>query len=89
MAEDDWRTVAKAALVLHCLARALSVDQHAVLKLFIGKMSRERFKKTEFNYFDLDVLSDVDEEGEAFSSFLGRYGTFVVKRAEGYDAGFQ
>ncbi|CAN0287650.1 unnamed protein product [Scytosiphon promiscuus] len=26
MAEDGWRTVAKAALVLHCIARALSVD---------------------------------------------------------------
>ncbi|CAN0332381.1 unnamed protein product, partial [Scytosiphon promiscuus] len=39
MAEDDWRTVAKAALVLHCIARAVSVDQHAVLKTFIGKVS--------------------------------------------------
>ncbi|CAN0157966.1 unnamed protein product, partial [Scytosiphon promiscuus] len=39
MAEDDWRTVAKAALVLHCIVRAMSVEQHAVLKTFMGKVS--------------------------------------------------
>ncbi|CAN0309957.1 unnamed protein product [Scytosiphon promiscuus] len=52
-------------------------------------MRRERHRKTGSHYFDLDVLSNVDEEGSAFSSFIDRYGTFVFKRAEGYDADFE
>lgn len=52
-------------------------------------MSRERDKKTGCRYFDLNVLCGVNEEGAAFSSFVDRYGTYVFKRAEGFNAKFQ
>lgn len=52
-------------------------------------MSREWDKKTACRYFDLDVLCRVSEEGEAFRSFVDRYGTYVFKRAEGFNARFQ
>lgn len=52
-------------------------------------MSREWDKKTGCRYFDLDVLCAVNEEGEAFRSFVDRYGTYVFKRAEGFNARFQ
>lgn len=52
-------------------------------------MSREWDKKTGSRYFDLDVLCGVNEEGEAFRSFVDRYGTYVFKRAEGFNARFQ
>lgn len=53
------------------------------------KMSREWDKKTGCRYFDLDVLCGVNEEGAAFRSFVDRYGTYVFKRAEGFNARFQ
>ncbi|CAM9105357.1 unnamed protein product, partial [Pylaiella littoralis] len=89
MSEPDWRTVSKAVYLFHCILRDLSTEHHAVLKIFLGKMSREWDKKTGSRYFNLDVLCGVNEEGEAFRSFVDRYGTYVFKRAEGFNARFQ
>lgn len=52
-------------------------------------MSRERDKRTGRRYFDLEVLCDVSEEGSTFRSFVNRYGTYVFKRADGFNARFQ
>ena len=52
-------------------------------------MSREWDKRTGCRYFDLNVLCGVNEEGAAFRSFVDRYGTYVFKRAEGFNARFQ
>ncbi|CAM9466656.1 unnamed protein product [Ectocarpus fasciculatus] len=89
MSEPDWRTVSKAVYLFHSILRDLPVEHHAILKIFLGKMSREWDKKTACRYFDLDVLCRVSEEGEAFRSFVDRYGTYVFKRAEGFNARFQ
>lgn len=53
------------------------------------QMSREKDKKTGCRYFDLNVLCGVNEEGAAFRSFVDRYGTYVFKRADGFNARFQ
>lgn len=53
------------------------------------QMSREWDKKTGCRYFDLDVLCAVNEEGGVFRSFVDRYGTYVFKRAESFNARFQ
>eukprot|EP00752_Nemacystus_decipiens_P005227 g4744.t2 len=89
MSEPDWRTVSKAVYLFHSILKDLSVEHHTILKIFLGKMSREWDKKTGCRYFDLDVLCAVNEEGEAFRSFVDRYGTYVFKRAEGFNARFQ
>ncbi|CBJ25752.1 weakly similar Glutamic acid-rich protein precursor [Ectocarpus siliculosus] len=89
MSEPDWRTVSKAVYLFHSILRDLPVEHHAILKIFLAKMSREWDKKTACRYFDLDVLCRVSEEGEAFRSFVDRYGTYVFKRAEGFNARFQ
>lgn len=52
-------------------------------------MSRERDKRTRRRYFDLEVLCDISEEGSIFRSFVDRYGTYVFKRADGFNARFQ
>lgn len=52
-------------------------------------MSREGDKRTGRRYFDLDVLCDVTEDGQAFGSFLERYASFVFKRGEGFSASFE
>eukprot|EP00903_Cladosiphon_okamuranus_P009126 g8719.t1 len=89
MSEPDWRTVSKAVYLFHSILKDLSVEHHGILKIFLGKMSREWDKKTGCRYFDLDVLCAVNEEGETFRSFVDRYGTYVFKRAEGFNARFQ
>lgn len=52
-------------------------------------MSREPDKRTGGRYFDLDVLCGVSADGEAFRSFLGRYASYVFKRARDFNARFQ
>ena len=52
-------------------------------------MSREPDNRTGGHYFDLDVLCGVSGEGEAFQSFLDRYGSYVFKRAADFSARFQ
>ncbi|CAN0429571.1 unnamed protein product, partial [Hapterophycus canaliculatus] len=89
MSEPDWRTAAKALYLFQRMVREMSVEQHEVFEVFLGKMSRERDKKTGRKYFDKHVLCDLDEEGEAFCSFLERYGTYVFNRAEDFDGRFQ
>ncbi|CAM9159193.1 unnamed protein product, partial [Laminaria digitata] len=89
MSEPDWRTVSKAIYLFHAILRELPFEHQAVLKIFLGKMSREWDKRTGCRYFDLDVLCSVNEEGAAFRSFVDRYGTYVFKRAEGFNARFQ
>lgn len=53
------------------------------------QMSREPDKRTGGRYFDLDVLCGVSTDGEAFQSFLGRYASYVFKRARDFNARFQ
>ncbi|CAM9715790.1 unnamed protein product [Ascophyllum nodosum] len=89
MSEADWRTVAKAVYMFHTILQEISPEQHAVLKVFLGKMSREPDNRTGGHYFDLDVLCGVSGEGEAFQSFLDRYGSYVFKRAADFSARFQ
>lgn len=38
MSEPDWRTVSKAVYLLHSILQQLSTEDHAVLKLFLGKV---------------------------------------------------
>ena len=38
MSEPDWRTVSKAIYLFHAILRELSLEQHAVLKIFLGKV---------------------------------------------------
>ncbi|CAN0285699.1 unnamed protein product, partial [Ectocarpus sp. 13 AM-2016] len=51
MSEPDWRTVSKAVYLFHSILRDLPVEHHAILKIFLGKMSREWDKKTACRYF--------------------------------------
>lgn len=52
-------------------------------------MSRERDRKTGRRFFDPEVLCNVNEEGAPFRSFVDRYGTYVFKRADCFNAKFQ
>ena len=42
MSEADWRTVAKAVYMFHTILQEISPEQHAVLKVFLGKVSASR-----------------------------------------------
>lgn len=39
MSEPDWRTVSKAIYLFHSILRDLSTEHHAVLKIFLGKVT--------------------------------------------------
>lgn len=39
MSEPDWRTVSKAVFLFHSILKDLPVEHHAILKIFLGKVS--------------------------------------------------
>ena len=75
--------------MLLLLLLLLTPPPPALVLVLVLQMSREWDKRTGCRYFDLGVLCGVNEEGAAFRSFVDRYGTYVFKRAEGFNARFQ
>jgi len=82
MTERDWRTVTKAAFILHSISRDCSTDVCTRFSSAIKDMSRTREIKTQTRYFDGRTIRDLDESGEDYEGFVATYSSYVLQRAK-------
>mmetsp|Transcript_35094 Transcript_35094/g.57785 ORF Transcript_35094/g.57785 Transcript_35094/m.57785 type:complete len:463 (+) Transcript_35094:606-1994(+) len=91
LAEEDWRTTAKALLLLHKLLRTVKPEDGRCIKIFLMKMSREvHDRRTMERCFSPALIrkTSCGPDHRRMEDFLGRYSAYVLQRGFIFTAGF-
>ena len=80
MAEKDWRTVVKAAYVLHRLGVALDPVEHKEFLRRYQLLKKAIHKRSKQKYFSSAILTLCKPEDASFLSFVASYSSFVFAR---------
>ena len=90
MCENDWRTVTKSLYILHCIMRESSVDSCQRFSMAVRSMSRTRNPKNpDHRYFDISLISELDEPSSLYSEFVNNYAQYVLLRSKVFSAKFE
>ncbi len=90
MCENDWRTVTKSLYILHCISRESSVDSCQRFSMAVRSMSRTRNPKNpDHRYFDISLISELDEPSSLYSEFVNNYAQYVLLRSKVFSAKFE
>ena len=89
LCEKDWRTICKSLYILNCISRESSVDSCQRFAMAIRSMSRTRNPKNpDHRYFDIRLISNIDEPSEPYKAYITSYATYVLYRMKNFSSKF-
>jgi len=89
LCEKDWRTICKSLYILNCISRESSVDSCQRFAMAIRSMSRTRNPKNpDHRYFDIRLISNIDEPSESYKAYITSYATYVLYRMKNFSSKF-
>ena len=89
MCERDYRTIVKSLYILHSISRECSVDACQQFSSALKDMAKTRNpKKPDHRYFEVRVISDVDDASVQFEKYVRAYAAYVLHRSKSFTARF-